>query len=242
MTRLALLVLAGCGHGFFDPLPKCDGGSAAIDVAPGPAVIYRQSAFQTTGAGQNNYIQVTMPLPVIADDVIVATLAWQANGGAQISFLTDSISNTYSVAAGPSLGPGGWSQQTFVAHTAAANAGGLLVEVSFTTPALLRLVATEYGNIDTQTPIDTAATVTGTSSSQVTAGPVTTTNAHDLLVAMGSSDYLFPGAFSGWNARTSNVDFIVQDLEVRDIGTYNPMAPLGTTGNWVTQLVALRGL
>jgi hypothetical protein len=114
------------------------------------------------------------------------------------------------------------------------------VQVLLTVGAPVRLAVFAYQNIASPA-VDTVVTLTGSSSSVVTAGPVQTANAHDLLFIAGSSDYMFAGTFPGYSVRASDPTFIVEDTEVRSTGTFSPMAAPGTNGNWVTQIVALRG-
>ena len=64
----------------------------------------------------------------------------------------------------------------------------------------------------------------------------------DALASFGSSDFVLGGLLPGYSVRTQSPDFVVEDLEVATTGTYQSTAPAASNGNWVMQMVALRGL
>jgi hypothetical protein len=98
-----LVVCAGCGHGFFDPLPVCDAKTADTAVgsdSAGPAIVYAQSNFNTSAGAAVTTLTVSFPVAIATNDLLVAVVAWDGTS-ATIANLVDSVGNTYMVAAGP---------------------------------------------------------------------------------------------------------------------------------------------
>jgi len=234
MRALALVLLTGC-RGFFDPQQPCDGGGGS----GGPAVVYRQAATKVSGTS-STFIAAPLPLDIVDGDVLVVLVGFQSP--AAISGLADDAGNSYMAAIGPTVTTGGWQAQTFVTRSAAAAGGTNNVKVSLTQAVNIRLAVVEYGNIDPSQPIDTSVAKIGASSSTVTPGSMTTTHAHDMLVVAATSDGALSGTLPAFNVRESAGDYVIEDLEVTDVGTYAPEAPVGTNSNWVMQMIALRGL
>jgi hypothetical protein len=239
MRCAVLLALAACGHGFFDPQTPCDG--ASVDVAPDSSmpVLYVQSNYTTSAGTSASNLDTTFPLPVEVGDTILVAIAFQSGGGTTFSSLVDSKNDTYTTAIGPTLSSG-WQQFVFITSaTSPATAGSEVVHAALSASAQMRVAIVAYRNVGA---IDVAVAMIGGSSSPVESGSAVTRNTHDLLFAAGSSDGPISGAFPGYSTRILDVNTIIEDKEVFNAQSYQPMAGAGNNGNWVMQLVALRAL
>jgi hypothetical protein len=236
MRLLAFVSLAACGHGFFDPQPPRD---APVDSA-GPPVMYIQSNLATTAGVQASVLTSTFPLALQAGDTIVAFVSWDSSLQ-QLTSVFDAAGSSFTVAIGPNVSSG-WAQSAFVATLEQDRAfGAENVQASFTGNTKIRIQIAAYRNVGSPL-VDVAIPGFGNSSEPAATAAVATTNAHDLLVVAGSSDGPLAGRVDGYSVRTQDTNDIVQDKEVFSAASYQPMANPGPNGNWVMQLVALRGL
>ena len=235
MRYLMLVALAAC-KGFFDPKPP--------DAPPQPPDAPRSTITYVQGNFQNNTGQTTISavysLPQHAGDLDVVIIEW--SGGAQMSALFDSLTNAYLPATGVQ-GSSSMEQAIFVAAPIAdASFGQNTVTVNFDTAvsfAELRIL--EYAGLDSASPIDGASTGTGGGNAIADTGSLTTSHAHDLLVATVTSTSPITAITAGYSNRlTTSAGNIVEDVEVFDVGTYDASVTLSGPGTWEAQLVALR--
>jgi chitodextrinase len=129
----------------------------------------------------------------------------------------------------------------YAKNIAAAAANANTVTVTFNTAArYVDLRASEYSGLDTNNPLDGAASASGTGSSASTPS-VTTTFGTDLIFGAGDTSGVFSQAGSGFTKRiiTSPDSDIIEDKSAASIGSYNALA--SQSGSWVMQVVALRG-
>ena len=182
-----------------------------------------------------------------AGDFNLVVVNWR--GSAQISSLTDSSGNTYSLLGGSAdvlaSGAQSVSQATYYASNIAA-ATSNTVTVSFSgSPSGIKMRLAEYRGIDPKTPIDvtTSASGTGTASDS---GWVTTTNPNDLLVGIeltGSTTLVTPAP--GYSVRqldsgTGVGTDLIGDEFVSTAGAYHASASSAASSWWLMQLMALR--
>ncbi len=187
-------------------------------------------------------------------NVVVVSAFNQYNPSATINSVTDTRGNTYVLAAGPTVLAGFGMQAIYYAkNISAAAPGANAVTVTFGTPAdqpETRIV--EYSGLDTVNPLDVsianagyACFDCGQNQDLSTSGPVTTTNANDLLVGANVVDYI-SGEFTtepgpGFTGRLApNTGDILEDEVVSVTGSYSATAPLYTDGFFVMQMVAFR--
>ena len=114
--------------------------------------------------------------------------------------------------------------------------------VTFTTPAVyadLRIL--EYSGVDQLNPVDVTAAATGTNNSS-NSGPVTTTNANDLIFAANVVATRTRGPGTGFTKRMITVPDgdIAEDRIVTTVGTYSGIAPLSGGGPWIMQMIAFK--
>jgi hypothetical protein len=233
MRVLALAVLAAC-KGFFDPRPP-DGPAPPPDSSL--ATIEFVQANTVYGSGQT-YVELAFPTAQRQGDLAIAVIEWSP--GPAITTVSDHAGNNWKTLFAP-YGPSSFEQAMFYAENIAAQSAGqnvLTVSFSGTVSAELRLV--EYagiamaGSLDA-TQANTAAGMTADS------GALTTTHAHDLLVASDTTDTSTMAAGPGYTSRLlTSLGNIIEDREVTDVASYNAAAPLNGTGYWVMELAAFK--
>lgn len=183
-----------------------------------------------------------------AGDFNLVVVNWEGSG--QISSLTDSSGNTYSLLGGStdvlaSGAPSTVTQASYYSSNIAA-ASSNTVTASFTgSPSGIKMRVAEYRGIDPKTPIDVTASASGTAS-VANSGWVTTTNSNDLLVGIGlTGSATAATAAPGYSVRQSDVgagmgtDFIADDF-VSTTGAYHAAASSSASTWWLLQFVALR--
>jgi hypothetical protein len=118
-----------------------------------------------------------------AGDLIVVAVGW-SDATAAISSVSDSKGNTYTLAVGPTAFFGVGQQSIYYAkNIVAATAGSNTVTVAFNATVVWPNVRVlEYSGVDTTNPFDGAVATIGRSAATMTT-PLTTTNAHDVLVS-----------------------------------------------------------
>ena len=100
----------------------------------------------------------------------------------------------------------------------------------------------EYGGIDPSSPFDGASGATGISAT-ADSGPITTTNANDLIVGANMTTGATNGAGTGFTSRviTFPDSDCAEDQIVSAVGTYRAQARL-SGADWVMQAVAFKGM
>jgi len=177
-----------------------------------------------------------------AGDLNIVVVGWQ-DTTALVQSVKDSAGNTYLMAVGPTTQVSNGTQAIYYAKnilTAAAEANTVTVtfSASATTPDL-RIA--EYSGMDTTNPLDVSV---GKETNGITSscGPVSTTNADDLLVAANLVQYKTTAAGSSYTSRviTTPGGDILEDQIVTATGSYSATAPLSTSDRYIMQLVAFR--
>ena len=210
----------------------------------------------STGMGSIQYVQsnyadpqtsnpslgIPYTLAQTGGDLNVVVVGW-ADSTSNVSSVTDTMGNSYTLAVGPTVHPGYETQSIYYARNiAAALANGNTVTVTFNAAAAypdIRIL--EYSGADPNSPVDVVAAGTGTNS-PTNSGPATTTNGSDLLFGASEVWTSNTGAGAGFTTRIltqPDHDFI-EDEMVMTTGSYSATAPLNNPGPWIMQLVALR--
>ena len=180
-----------------------------------------------------------------AGDLNVVVVGW-FDTTAVVSTVTDSSSNTYTRAVGPTTISGSpWpiSQSIYYARNiAAAAAGANSVTVTFSSAAAypdIRIL--EYSGADPNNPVDVTAASSGSSTTS-SSGSATTTNPTDLLFGANTVDTGAPGPGTGFTQRllTAYDEDLAEDRMVTATGSYSATAPLSPSALWVMQMVAFR--
>jgi len=187
-------------------------------------------------------VAVTYTTAQGAGDLNVVIVGWN-DSTSTVSSVADSSGNVYTLAVGPTVQAGTATQSIYFAkNIKAAAAGANTVTVTFNTAAAfpdIRIL--EYSGVDQTSPVDGAIAATGNSASSSTAA-ITTTNAHDLLVAGNTIQTSTTGPGAGFTTRVlTNPDSdIAEDQIVSTAGSYSATAPVSPAGLWVMQMVAFK--
>jgi hypothetical protein len=177
-----------------------------------------------------------------AGNLNVVVVGWN-NSTAQVTSVSDSMSNSYAVAVGPTIQTGLATQTIYYAkNILPAASNGNVVTVRFTAAATspdIRIA--EYKGLDTVNPLDVAVAAQGNNALS-NSGTVTTTNANDLLVGANLVQTLTTGPGTGFTNRmiTSPDGDILEDRVVTATGSYSATAPDSPSGAWIMQMVAFR--
>jgi hypothetical protein len=176
-----------------------------------------------------------------AGNLNVVVVGWN-DSTATVASVTDSVGNSYSLAAAPIVQTATASQAIYYAkNIASAAAGANTVTVSFNVAARhpdIRIA--EYSGLDALSPLDTSVGAQGNTATS-DSGPASTTNANDLLVGANTLQSTTLSAGTGFTSRGITTDGdILEDRTVAATGSYNATANLDKVQLWIMQLVAFR--
>ncbi|HLK38987.1 MAG TPA: hypothetical protein VKU41_19635, partial [Polyangiaceae bacterium] len=247
VAALCVAAAAACspssGH---KPAAQERTGKTAAALTTSPV----QSAWGAPGS-----VSATFDSAQTLGDVNLVIIGW--SDGASVTSVVDSAGNRYQLAVGPTTVAGNWgpfspsaTQSIYVAKNIAPSAANAnTVTVSFDQPAnVMDLRILEYGGLDPNNPIDTAAVASGAGDTS-TVGPLTTTQPNDILVAANyTGAYYSSAAGPGAGLTTRLLTYIadvVEEEAAPTAGSYSASGPLedgnwGTGGPWIMQAVALR--
>ncbi len=212
-------------------------------TAPGIAFVQVRS---TTSKSAKSTVTLAYSAAQRVGDLNVVVVGWN-DASTTITSVTDTKGNVYALAAGPTVQPGpagggGLSQAVYYAKNivaAAANGNTVTVKLSAAAP-LVDVRILEYSGVDTVNPLDGSSAAVGNSAT-ADAGPLTTTNANDLLVAADTVWTSTATAAPGFTARIfTNYGDIAEDRIVTATGTYTVPTPLNASGPWVMQMAAFK--
>ena len=215
--------------------------AAAARPALAAPIVFVQSNSATPQSPQTT-VTVSYTAAQTLGNLNVVVVGWN-NSTAAVSSVTDSRGNAYAVAAAPVVQSGTASQVIYYAkNISAAGAGANTVTVTFSTAAAFPDIRiAEYSGLDTVSPLDVSVGAQGTTTSTSNSGPVTTTNANDLLVGANLVQSITTGAGTGFTSRGITADGdILEDRIVTVTGSYNATAALDKVQAWIMQMVAFR--
>jgi hypothetical protein len=221
LVLLVLLLTAASGKAFGAPMAFVQTNSATPASAQTVTVPYTQA--QTAG------------------NLNVVVVGWN-DSTSTISTVTDSLGNTYAVAAARIAQTGTASQAIYYAkNIASAAAGTNTVTVTFNVTAnAVDIRIAEYSGLDTVNPLDVSVGAQGNSATS-NSGSVTTTSANDLLVGANLVQSVTTAAGAGYTSRIITVDCdILEDRVVSATGSYSATAALDKVQPWIMQMVAFR--
>jgi chitodextrinase len=173
-----------------------------------------------------------------AGDLIVAFVEWDNSGSMS---LTDSNGNTYTAATPVVAYPGTNNGVAEILYAKNIKGGTDTLTASFGTAISSWgiMYIHEYSGISTTNPVDVISTATG-SSSAMSSGSATTTNANDLIFGAGGSFQAVTASGSGFTTRMTEGDDRSEDKFVTTTGSYAATATQSGTG-WLQLMVAFRG-
>ncbi len=195
-----------------------------------------------TPQGTLTSVTVTYAGAQTAGNLNVVVVGWN-DSTATVSSVTDSVGNTYALAAAPIVQAGTASQAIYYAkNIGAAGAGANTVNVTFAAAAIhpdIRIA--EYSGLDPLNPLDTSVGAQGTTTATSDSGPVATANPNDLLVGANTVQSTTTAAGAGYTNRGITADGdILEDQVVSITGSYNATAVLDRIQSWIMQMVAFR--
>lgn len=170
-----------------------------------------------------------------AGNLIVVYVIW---GNTNTVSLSDSRANTYTSAAPRTTWGSNWNSQVFYARNVAAGTNTVTATFATAINSFAVIYLHEYSGLDKANPVDTQRSATGTGSA-VNSGPMTTTNATDLLFAPVASENAVTAGGSGYTTRSTAFGNRTMDRNVTTAGSYSATATQNGTG-WVVQLVAFK--
>jgi len=171
-----------------------------------------------------------------AGNLIVVYLIW--NTGATVT-LSDTKGNVYAAAAPVTRWNGNtWSSQVFYAKNVAAGTNTVKATFSSAITAWADLYIHEYSGIDKTAPLDVGAAAVGTTSA-MSSGTATTTNASDLIFGAGASASSVTAAGSGFTSRRSNFGNRTEDKRVTTAGPNSATATQNGAA-WVMHMAAFK--
>jgi hypothetical protein len=215
------------GYTYTSSITSGGGGSAG-----GISFVQVKSAVATSGSS----LAVAYPAAQTAGNLNVIAVMW-GDTISNVSSVTDSRGNPYTLAVGPAR-TSGLSSAIYYAKNIAA--GSNTVTVTFNQKAGWPNVnVLEYGGLDTVSPLDVVATASGNGTT-ANSGSATTTSASELIVGAGNPTSVFKAAGSGFSTRIINsFGGISEDQIVTSTGSYKATATM-TYGGWVMQMAAFR--
>ena len=213
------------------------GGSGPPPPPPGGITFVQSNSGPATIQASNTTVAVSYTASQTAGDTNIVVVGW-GDTSSTISSVTDSKSNSYALAVGPTSGTG-LRQSTYYAKNIAG--GSTTVTVTFNKAAAYPDVRVlEYSGLDASTPLDKAVGAAG-SGTTANSGTVSTTTASELIFGAGTSGSSFTGAGSGFTSRMINrYGNIAEDKTAASTGSYNATAT-EASGVWVMQVATFRG-
>lgn len=203
-------------------------------------ILFVQSNSASPQAAQTP-VTVTFTGAQTAGNLNVVVISWN-DSTATITSVTDTVGNSYAVAAAPIVQSATASQAMYYAkNIAAAAAGANTVTVNFNSGARhpdIRIA--EYSGVDPLNALDTSVGAQGNTATS-DSGPVLTTNANDILIGANVVQSTTMGPGTGYTSRGITVDGdILEDQAVSATGSYNATAVLDKVQLWIIQMVAFR--
>jgi hypothetical protein len=167
--------------------------------------------------------------PVLAGDLLVVAVSYR-NAGVTAS-VTDSMGNTYSIAAGRTAsGTLGFSNYIF--YAVAGSTGSNTVTVTYAQAVdYTRTLIHEYQGVDT---FDVGSSATGASGAP-DSGSATTTRATELIFGWGITDNGTTSPGTGFTLRQTALSESTEDKIVSSAGSYTVVYPNDGTA-WIAQM------
>ncbi len=181
-------------------------------------------------------VSTTFAKPNTAGNLIAVYVLWNNAGTASIK---DSLGNTYTSATGPlSWNNNTWRGQVFYAKNILGGSNTITVTFSQGVTSFGIMYTHEYSGLDPANPIDVTQGAIGTSSA-MSSGLVTTTNANDLIFGAGASSAGITAGESGFTVRTTGYGNMTEDEDVTNTGSYAATATQNSVA-WIMQMVAFK--
>ena len=213
--------------------------TALAPTVSSAAIAYVQGTSQEPVANLSS-LTATFAAAQVAGDLNVVAVGW-TGASSHIVSVIDTKGNVY-VAAGPagSQSSGGSEAIYYAKNITAAAAGTNTVTVTYSAVVIYpAILMAEYSGIDTVSPLDRYVNASG-SGTALSAGPLTTTTANDLLIGVDLVNQTSVGG-PGFTVRlTGTGGDIFEDKIVSAIGTYSATATESPADWWVMNFIAFK--
>jgi hypothetical protein len=209
-------------------------GNFLKNTTPGP---YVQSVSQTTNSSSTASIAFSGGTP--SGNHIV--LSFNTNSqSANVSSITDSNGNTYTLAAGPTNWAGTASRgYTYYTRNTGGGGGNITITITLTqSVGIIEAYALEYSNIATSNPVDQVSVGVG-SGANMDSGSKTTTQADELIYGFGMSSGSSTVNSPNTARLTMNGNFAA-DRTVSSIGSYNVTGTEGAGDFYMVHMVTFK--
>ena len=209
-------------------------GLSTVHAAPATPTYVQGRANEAARATTTN--AVAFSSANTAGNLLVVYAIWDNTSAATIS---DTRGNSYASVAPASRWKGSaWSSQVFYAKNVAGGVNTVTLSLAAAVTSWSIAYVHEYSGIDKVNPIDVSVVGTGTSSA-MSSGSATTTNATDLVFGAGASDKTVNAGGAGFTSRLTTYGNRTQDKRVTATGGNS------ATGNqngaaWVMHMVAFK--
>jgi hypothetical protein len=168
-------------------------------------------------------------------DLDLVVIDW--TNGANVTGVTDAAGNSFQEI-GPTVGTAAGTQSVWAATNIAASASNTVTATFSAAATGSRLTILEYRGIRTANPQESISISNGNGTT-ITNVAVSTTHAHDLLVAILSDTATSASTDPRYTARIASAGNLVEDQEVTATGDYDVTATLTPASPWSTWLIAL---
>ena len=168
-------------------------------------------------------------------NLIVVYVVWDNPGPVTVS---DTRGNTYTAATTRQNWGNNWSAQVFYASGISAGSNTVTATFGTSIKSFGIVYLHEYSGLASVSPLDVSSSGVG-STSLMSSGAVTTTQANDLLFAAGASDNRVTDAGTGFTKRLTGFSNLTEDRLAPSTGSYEGTATQNG-GAWAMQLVAFR--
>lgn len=202
-------------------------------------ITFVQRNYLTPQSSQSK-VSVSFLTAQTAGNLNIVVIGWN-DSTSQISSVTDSSGNTYSLAAPTKIGTN-LQQAIYYAPNIKGGSNINTVTVNFNQAAVyVDVRVLEYAGLATSSPLDATSALTGNSSS-ATSGSAVTHYASELIFGANTVYTGDKGPGTGFTSRviTSPDGDIAEDMVVSATGTYAATAPLVSSGNWVMQMATFK--
>jgi glucose/arabinose dehydrogenase/chitodextrinase len=213
-------------------------GALLVAALPQPAAhgvtpTFRQARGKEIGSGTVN--SVAFNSANVAGNLIIVQVIWSNTNNVTLS---DTRGNTYAAATTRTTWNANWSSQTFYAKNIVAGTNTVTATFATAINSFGIIQVHEYSGIDKANPFDGARATAG-SGTAMNSGPITTTNANDLLFGAGASIGAMSAIGAGYQQRLNTAGNKTMDRNVTSVGTYNATATHGG-GAWVMHVAAFK--
>ncbi|KYG66998.1 hypothetical protein AZI86_08225 [Bdellovibrio bacteriovorus] len=216
----------------------------AVTSASAIPISYVQNSEQSITANSSSVATPAFSSSLTAGNLMVCAIVYNSNS-IQVTSVSDTAGNSYAKAVGPVTSPSGlmadWRAEVWYKENLATGTS-VTVSANFgsTFNAYKRISCHEYAGIKTSGALDQSTSAVGTTSIG-SVGPITTTQANELLFVAGAVGGGNSMAGSGFTQRSTLDNDTVADRIVSSTGSYSAtMSPTGD--DWQMILVSFKGL